>query len=193
MRKRLAAIFIVIGLSIIFVSMQQILETKEATQQALQTAEQIVDEKKGEGGKDFRVSREQFSPKGHDVIGILYIPKIDGTLPIVEGTEEEMLRKGVGHHVSTAFPGDHEQILLSGHRDTVFRKFGDLEVGDRFVVKMPYGTFEYEMKKAEIVEAHDTSVIGPKGEEVLTLSTCYPFHYVGPAPERYVIYAYPVD
>lgn len=103
-----------------------------------------------------------------------------------------MLDKGVGYYSASVFPSDGEQILLSGHRDTVFRKFADLKIGDRFIVKMPYGTFEYEMKSSKIVDKNDTSVIRSMGEEVLVLSTCYPFHYVGPARDRYVIYAYPV-
>src|SRR5699024_10734862 len=79
-----------------------------------------------------------------------------------------------------------------GHRDTVFRRFGELEIGDRFIVEMPYGTYEYEMRESEIVGADDTSVIRPMGEEVLTVSTCYPFSYIGNAPDRFVLYAYPV-
>ncbi|MGG4046153.1 MULTISPECIES: class D sortase [Paenibacillus] len=138
------------------------------------------------------INRQQFKPRENDVIGLLEIPKIDAKLPIIEGTDEEMLDKGVGHYSSGVFPSDGEQILLSGHRDTVFRKFADLKIGDRFIVNMPYGTFEYEMKSSKIVDKDDTSVIRSMGKEVLVLSTCYPFHYVGPAPDRYVIYAYPV-
>lgn len=137
--------------------------------------------------------REQFDPNENDVIGLLEIPKIEAELPIIEGTDEEMLEKGVGHYSASVFPSDGEQILLSGHRDTVFRKFGELAIGDRIIVKMPYGTFEYEIKSTEIVDKDDTSVIRPMGEEVLVVSTCYPFRYIGDAPERYVVYAYPVQ
>lgn len=128
----------------------------------------------------------------HDVIGLLEIPKIEAELPIIEGTDEEMLEQGVGHYSASVFPSDGEQILLSGHRDTVFRKFGDLAIGDRFIVKMPYGTFEYEIKHTEIVDKDDTSVIRSMEKEVLVVSTCYPFHFVGAAPDRYVVYAYPI-
>lgn len=136
--------------------------------------------------------RRKFTPNDHEVIGILQIPKIEAKLPIIEGTEADMLAKGVGHYKTTAFPTDDEQILLSGHRDTVFRNFDQLEVGDRFIVELPYGTFEYEMRETEIVDEDDTTVIRPMGEEVLTLTTCYPFRYLGNAPQRYIIYAYPV-
>lgn len=138
------------------------------------------------------MTRDEFNPAESEVIGILRIPKLDKQLPILEGTDEETLDKGVGHYVTTAFPSDNEQILLSGHRDTVFTQFDKLAVGDSFIVEMPYGTFEYVIENAEIVDEDDTSVIRPMGEEVLTVTTCYPFRFVGNAPQRYVIYAYPI-
>lgn len=127
-----------------------------------------------------------------DVIGILSIPALEETYPIIEGTDEEMLMKGVGHYATTALPGGNEQILLSGHKGTVFQRLGELQPGDRFIVDIGYGSYEYEMRESEIVAADDTTVITPRGEEVLTLSTCYPFSYIGSASERYIIYAYPV-
>ncbi len=155
--------------------------------QALEKAEEVVT-KQVEAVNE----TEKFEPEVHEVIGVLNIPKIDAKLPIVEGTDEEQLEVGVGHYTTTAFPGEAEQILLSGHRDTVFKRFGELEEGDRFIVEMSYGTFEYEMRKTDIVDENNTRVIRSMGEEVLTLSTCYPFGYIGPAPNRYIIYAYPV-
>lgn len=59
-------------------------------------------------------------------------------------------------------------------------------------MEMPYGTFEYVIESTEIVDEGDTSVIRPIGKEVFTITTCYPFRFVGNAPQRYVIYAYPV-
>lgn len=127
-----------------------------------------------------------------DTVGILYIPRLNREIPIVEGTDEEKLAQGVGHYIGTGFPGEGRQILLSGHRDTVFRQFGELEHGDEFHVQMAYGTFVYEIMDHEIVDAYDTTVIDfDLTEEVLTVSTCYPFSYIGNAPDRYVVYAYP--
>ncbi|WP_339268966.1 class D sortase [Paenibacillus sp. FSL W8-0187] len=142
--------------------------------------------------QDHLIDKSKFDPKPNDVIGMLQIPKLEAELPIIEGTDEEMLERGVGHYSGTAFPMDNEQILLSGHRDTVFRNFDKLSVGDRFIVKLPYGTFEYEIQSTDIVDKDDTSVIRSMGTEVLVISTCYPFRYVGNAPERYIFYAYPV-
>jgi sortase A len=127
-----------------------------------------------------------------DSIGVFYIPRLDREIPIIEGTDEEELAQGVGHYTGTGFPGENKQIVLSGHRDTVFRQFGELEDGDEFHVKMPHGTFIYEIRNHKIVAADDTTVIDyNRQDEVLTVSTCYPFSYIGDAPDRYVIFAYP--
>ena len=131
-------------------------------------------------------------PAAEAVIGLLQIPTLDETYPIIEGTEEQMLARGVGHYPTTALPGDNEEILLSGHRGTVFQRLGELQPGDRFIIEMGYGRYEYAMHRATIVAADDTTIIAPQGEEVLTLSTCYPFGYIGSAPDRYIIYAHPI-
>lgn len=134
-----------------------------------------------------------FNPQTGEGIALLHIPSLDARLPVVERVDANSLRKGVGHMAETALPGQGEQILLSGHRDTTFTDFGELKNGDRFIVELPYGTYEYEMRHSEIVDREDRSIIRPMGEEVLTLSTCYPFHYLGDSPERFIIYAYPVN
>lgn len=129
-----------------------------------------------------------------DTIGSLYIPRLDREIAIVEGTDEEELKHGVGHYRDTGFPGENKQILLSGHRDTVFRNFGELKDGDEFHVRMEHGTFIYVIRDEEtqIVPANDTTVIDPSlDKEVLTVSTCYPFSFIGNAPDRYVLHAYP--
>ncbi|WP_172371288.1 class D sortase [Sporosarcina jiandibaonis] len=128
--------------------------------------------------------------KKGDSIGILYIPRLDREIPIIEGTHEDELAKGVGHFSGTALPGQNDQILLSGHRDTVFRQFGELENGDEIHVKMKNGTFVYTIYDTDIVDADDRTVIRSTApDEILTLSTCYPFSYIGSAPDRYIIYA----
>ncbi|MGA5690163.1 class D sortase [Cytobacillus pseudoceanisediminis] len=187
MRKVVSTLLIITGVLILTISIYQFYQQKISTNKTLDKAQQLVFKRDGQAKMV-----DQFSPKENDVIGVLNIPKLERSLPIIEGTDEEMLEKGVGHYSSTMFPGQDEQILLSGHRDTVFRKFGELEIGDRLIVEMPYGEFEYEIRKTEIVASDNTTVIGPKGEEVLTVSTCYPFSYIGTAPDRYIIYAYPM-
>lgn len=207
MARKFGSLLFAVGLIFIAISIYQYVDHKLGAGKAMAEAEILLghakEEKPAESNEEIQVQlpldeesieekRAKFKPEDHEVIGILEIPKIEARLPIIEGTEAEMLAKGVGHYKTTAFPTDDEQILLSGHRDTVFRNFDKLEIGDRFIVELPYGTFEYEMRETEIVDENDTTVIRPMGEEVLTVTTCYPFRFVGNAPQRYIIYAYPV-
>lgn len=160
--------------------------TMAEAEQAVQTIRDNTDEEN-------QSLVDEFNPDKHEAIGLLHVPKIDRSIGIVEGTDPDALDMGVGHMSSTVFPGQGEQIILSGHRDTVFRNFAELELGDEFIVEMPYGDYTYEIRDTKIVDADDTSVVGKMGEEVLVVSTCYPFNYLGSAPERFVFYAYPVD
>lgn len=133
-----------------------------------------------------------FNPSQGEVAGVLAIPALDAELPIIEGTNEDELEKGVGHFKASAYPSQNDQIVLSGHRDTVFRRMGDLTIGDQLIIKMPYGEFTYVIKESQIVDAYDTSIIKSTApQEVLIVSTCYPFSYIGDAPYRYVLTALP--
>lgn len=161
--------------------------------EAEEAIEKMKSESVSENEEDNQEVIDNFSPKMHEAVGILHVPKIDRSIGIVEGTDPDALDMGVGHMSSTVFPGQGEQIILSGHRDTVFRNFAELEIGDEFIVEMPYGDYTYEIRDTEIVSADDTSVVREMGEEVLVVSTCYPFNYLGSAPERFVFYAYPGD
>lgn len=122
-------------------------------------------------------------------IGDLVIPKIKARLPIYHGTDEDELQKGVGHFAGSVLPGEDDNSVLSGHRDTVFRRLGEVGKGDRLIVEAEYGTFTYKVKKVRIVDADDRTVIVPKPRATLTVSTCYPFDFIGSAPERYVLVA----
>lgn len=127
-----------------------------------------------------------------ETIGILRIPLINKELPIVEGTDDDALKQGVGHYTGTVYPGQNDQILLSGHRDTVFTGLDKLQNGDTIIIEMQHGTFTYVIVGAEIVDEGDTTIIRSTApDELLTLSTCYPFRYIGNAPKRYIVYAKP--
>ncbi len=141
-----------------------------------------------------KVSYQTFNPYKGDVIGLIDLPKLKASLPIVEGTSAKQLAKGVGHYTTSKFPGQHDQIVLSGHRDTVFRHVGDLQKGDQIILHFSFGTFTYIVDHTKIVKADDTSIIHSTApEEELVLTTCYPFYYIGNAPNRYIIYAYPAN
>jgi sortase A len=129
-------------------------------------------------------------PKIGDKIGELYIPKLKATLPIYHGTDEDELEKGVGHFAGSVLPGEDDNSVLSGHRDTVFRRLGKVGEGDWLIVRTSAGEFRYKVNKVRIVDADDRTVIVPKPRATLTVSTCYPFEYIGPAPKRYILVAY---
>lgn len=129
-------------------------------------------------------------PKIGKEIGELYIPKLNATLPIFEGTNEDELEKGIGHFAESVLPGENDNSVLSGHRDTVFRKLGEVGEGDWLIVRTAAGEFKYKVKKVRIVDEDDRTVIVPKPSATLTVSTCYPFDYIGSAPERYILVAY---
>jgi sortase A len=132
------------------------------------------------------------SPGKTKVIGTLSIPKLKRTLPVVEGTSAKELRLGVGHMSETVLPGMGDQIIFSGHNDTVFKNFDKMKIGDRFIVNLSNGEYTYETRKTIIVDKNDTSIVRKMGEEVLVVTTCYPFRGPSPAPQRFVAYAYPV-
>lgn len=128
-------------------------------------------------------------PNTGEMMGSLSIPKIDANLPIYHGTDEDELEKGVGHFAGSVLPGERDNSVLSGHRDTVFRKLGDVGKGDLLEVTTKAGTFTYKVRKVRIVDADDRTVIVPTPRATLTVSTCYPFDYIGDAPERYILIA----
>ncbi|TFJ94265.1 class D sortase [Lentibacillus salicampi] len=124
-------------------------------------------------------------------IAKLIIPEIDLAFDVFWGTGDEALAKGVGMYDSkwTAPPDQGRHTVLSGHRDSVFRPVGDLEDGDALYVNYNGVDYEYQINKTWITDANDRSVIVGKDEPTLTLSTCYPFHFVGSAPDRYIVEA----
>lgn len=129
------------------------------------------------------------TPEIGDLMGELIIPKLDAALPIIHGTDEDELEKGVGHFADSVLPGENDNSVLSGHRDTVFRELGEVGKGDLLIVKTHTGTFTYKVRQVRIVDEDDRTVIVPKPKAILTVSTCYPFDYVGYAPDRYILVA----
>ncbi|WHY36656.1 class D sortase [Cytobacillus firmus] len=187
-----ASFLILFGGGLVLFSLQEMYAQEKKTRASLAQAQERV---QNEENKDKKSVLQTEQPKDisfeqGEAIGILKIPRLKAELPIIEGTDEDELEKGVGHYSTTVFPGQPDQILLSGHRDTVFRSLGDLEIGDIFEVSMPYGEFTYEITESKIVDADDTTVIRSTApDEILTVSTCYPFSYVGNAPSRYILNA----
>ncbi len=128
-------------------------------------------------------------PAVGDAIGTLSIPVLDCNIPIIHGTGENELKKGAGHFMQSVLPGMNDNCVISGHRSTVFAKLGKLKLDDQLIIQTSAGTFTYIVKGIRIVDKDDKTVIVPTDHAVLTLTTCYPFIYVGNAPYRYIVTA----
>lgn len=188
--KHIPTLIIAAGLTLTGYGGWKVADTKMKTERSLEEAREVTSSDDSAGGAE--VSQEKkadFKPKIGEASGILKIPKIKAELPIVEGTDADDLEKGVGHYKDSYYPEDNGQIVLSGHRDTVFRRTGELGKGDKLEILVSYGTFTYEITGTKIVDKDDTSIITLQHDrEELVLTTCYPFSYVGNAPKRYIIY-----
>ena len=123
------------------------------------------------------------------LLGLIEIPRLDMASIVEEGVETSTLWKAVGHIPGTALPGEGGNAVLAAHRDTYFSGLGDLKVGDLVSFKSPTATYSYRVESTRIVEPDDAEVLKASTEPALTLITCYPFHYIGNAPQRYVVTA----
>ena len=190
MKTKLPMFIILIGLILLGVGVWQYVHSIVKSTTTLQQAKEIISQKQPVSAEKKKKINNSPPPTTGDTVGILKIQKINAELAIVEGTDPDDLEKGVGHYKGSYFPGDKGQIVLSGHRDTVFRKLGVLKIGNHLTIEMPYGNYTYEITHTKIVKSNDKSIITlQKQQEELILTTCYPFHYVGNAPKRYIIYA----
>jgi sortase A len=124
-----------------------------------------------------------------DVIGRLEIPRLHLSVIVAEGDDDATLARAVGHVRGTALPWEAGNAVMAGHRDTFFRPLKNLREGDVILMTTVGGTFEYRVISTEIVEPDDVSVLAPTPTRSLTLVTCYPFAYVGRAPQRFIIHA----
>jgi sortase A len=128
-------------------------------------------------------------PYSAQPLGRIEIPAIDLSAIFVEGVDNRVLRVGVGHIPGTALPGTFGNVGLSGHRDTFFRKLGKLRRGEVIWLTTPNGRYKYRVESLRIVDPDEAIVLQAVGRPTLTLVTCYPFYYVGPAPRRFVVHA----
>jgi sortase A len=120
----------------------------------------------------------------------LVIARLNLTTMVEEGVEEDTLRHAAGHIPLTAMPGQLGNVGVAAHRDTLFRKLRGIRTHDRIVLSTLTKDYDYEVTATAIVRPNDVSVLAPTdGEKTLTLVTCYPFYYVGPAPKRFVVQA----
>jgi sortase A len=138
-----------------------------------------------EGPSTFRAR----PPVRGELLGRVELPRLGLRAVFLEGIEETTLRRAVGHIPDTGLPGTAGTVGLAAHRDSYFRALKDVRVGDELFVTTPLGRFRYVVSGTWIVRPEDTWVLSPTRHESVTLVTCYPFRYIGLAPQRFIVRA----
>ena len=133
--------------------------------------------------------RHRVAPATGSPIGRIEIPRLGVSAVIRAGSDARTLRLAVGYIPGTALPGESGNIGLAAHRDTFFRRLRDVRANDEIRLVTPEGTFSYLVETTNIVWPRDTWVLDPTVQPSLTLVTCYPFSYVGSAPQRFIVRA----
>ena len=122
-------------------------------------------------------------------LAVLRISKVHLEAPVLDGTDDLTLNRGLGHIVGTDRPGEEGNIGIAGHRDGFFRVLKDVSPGDTIELATPKRVVTYVVDQIVLVRPDDVSVLQPRSRPSLTLVTCYPFYFVGSAPQRYIVQA----
>jgi sortase A len=139
--------------------------------------------------KRIQAWKDSFSRAAPEAMAVLRIPKINLEVPVLEGTDDWTLNRAVGHIEDTAAPGGPGNAGIAGHRDGFFRGLKDVVTGDALELKIPQGTTHFRIERIWIVNPDDVSVLDPTPTAAVTLVTCFPFYFVGSAPQRYIVRA----
>ena len=123
------------------------------------------------------------------VLGKIEIPRLGVSVMVVEGVTDTSLKLAAGHIPGTAFPGQIGNMGIAGHRDTFFRNLRHVRKDDVITVTTWNGIARYSVESTRIVAPSAVEVLNPSSQSVLTLVTCYPFYFVGPAPRRFIVRA----
>lgn len=124
------------------------------------------------------------------LLGRIEIRRLGLKAMILEGTEEATLRRAVGHVAGTPLPGQPGNVGLAAHRDTFFRGLRDVQVDDEIILTTLNGPYRYRVESTKVVAPDDTDALAASDEAMLTLVTCYPFDFIGSAPERFIVRAH---
>jgi sortase A len=133
--------------------------------------------------------KESLVKKGDRPLAILRIPKIHLEVPVYNDTDDLTLNRGVGRILGTAQVGKGGNLGIAGHRDGFFRGLKDLAPGDEIALVGVSQSDVYAVENIQIVNPEDVSVLSPTRVPSLTLVTCFPFYYVGSAPQRFIVHA----
>jgi len=134
--------------------------------------------------------QDALSQPGPSPLAVLRIPKIRLEVPVLPGTDDRTLDRGVGHIDETPPPGTDGNSGIAGHRDGFFRGLKDIASGDVIELDTLRGSDVYRVERTWVVDPEDVSVLDPTSSpRTVTLVTCYPFYFVGTAPQRFIVRA----
>ena len=133
------------------------------------------------------------APTGTGIIGRIEVPRLGLSAIIAEGSDQRTLRRAVGHIAGTGWPGQPGNMAITGHRDTFFRPLRNILQKDRIMLATLQGEYGYQVVSMSIVGPDDVEVLRASDNETLTLITCYPFTFLGPAPRRLIVRAERVE
>jgi sortase A len=129
--------------------------------------------------------KQQIAPP----LAVIRISRVGIEAPVLEGTDDLVLNRGVGHIVGTSLFGENGNVGIAGHRDGFFRGLKNIKTGDPIEVEESDRVETYVVDRLQIVTPKNVSILRSEGRATLTLVTCYPFYYVGPAPQRFIVHA----
>lgn len=158
-------------------STHKALQTQAAPDQHLWSPERV---------SAYAVAGNQAAPTP---LAVLRIARLGIEAPVLEGTDDETLNRGVGHIDDTAKPGDAGNSGIAGHRDGFFRPLKDARVGDLVEIETPHDVRHYRIERTWVVDPEDVAVLDPTPLPSITLVTCYPFYFIGSAPQRFIVRA----
>ena len=198
---------LVTGVALLLFCGAALVHRSVACRKALFAFDQAADAQRGDSGKgsqavgeadpDFtlwsekrvRAYRESLVTYKGAPLAVLSMPKFGIRVPVLEGTDEISLNRGVGWIAGTARPGESGNVGIAGHRDGFFRGLEDVQIGDSIEVATLRGKRTYLVEQLQIVNPEDVGVLKPRAASSVTLVTCYPFYFVGDAPQRLAIHA----
>jgi sortase A len=129
------------------------------------------------------------APAPGTLLARLEIPAVQLSTAVLQGSDNATLNRGAGHIEDTPLPGEHGNVGIAGHRDTVFRPIRLVKGGETIDLTTPDRVFHYKITKTSIVMPEDVYVLDPTPRPTLTLVTCYPFEFIGHAPKRFIVRA----
>jgi len=180
MLRTLSYLLVLGGLVVTGFGLHSIWTAKQAEQQAEQQWDRVVESQPVAPAHKFRAG---------ETFARLSIGRLGGRWVVVEGADRVDLKKGPGHLINTALPGSRGNCVIAGHRDTQFRMLRNVEIGESITIESGGRNYVYRVTDRRVVSPSDTRSLFPTPTPTLTLVTCYPFYYVGPAPKRFIVRA----